>query len=99
MNQDDLVGSVETLSTKCGPLDSKTTEWVTEFLHQRSILHREDARLRKAAKAGLTAVEFDRLRKSYQQPAEWTGKSVTLAPGDGELHAVAEQLGLNVTSK
>lgn len=99
MNQDDLVGSVETLSTKRGPVNSKTTEWMTEFLLQRSILPREDARLREAAKAGLTSAGFDRLRKSYQQPAEWTGESVTLAPGDGELHAVIEQLGLNLTSK
>ena len=99
MNQDDLVGSVETLSKRRGSANSDTTEWMTEFLRQQSILTREDARLREAAKAGLTSAEFDRLRKSYQQPAEWTGESVTIARGDGELHAVAEQLGLKVTSE
>ena len=99
MNQDDLLGSVEILSTKRGPANSDTIGWVTEFLHQRSILPREDARLREAAKAGLTLVEFDRLRKSYQQPAEWTGERVTICAGDSELHAAAEQLGLKVTSK
>ena len=99
MNQDDLRGSLEILSTKRGRVNSDTIEWATEFLHQRSILPREDARLREAAKAGLTLVEFDRLRKSYQQPAEWTGERVTISAGDSELHAAAEQLGLKVTSK
>ena len=99
MNQYDLVGNVETLSAGPGPANSDTTEWMTEFLRQQSILPREDARLREVAKAGLTSVEFDRLRKSYQQPAEWTGESVTIAPGDDELHAVVEQLGLKVTPK
>ena len=99
MNQDDLVGGVETLSARRGPANSDSIEWMAEFLRQQSILPRENARLREAAKAGLTSVEFDHLRKSYRQPAEWTGESVTIAAGNGELHAAAEQLGLKVTSK
>ena len=99
MNQDELFGRVETLSTKRGPINCKTTEWMTEFLHQRGILPREDARLREAAKAGLTSVEFDRLRKSYQQPAEWTGQRVTIAAGIDGLGAGAERLGLKVASE
>jgi erythronate-4-phosphate dehydrogenase len=99
MNQDDPVGGVETLSARRGRANSDSIEWMAEFLRQQSILPRENARLREAATAGLTSLEFDRLRKSYRQPAEWTGESVTIAPGNGELHAVAEQLGLKVTSK
>jgi hypothetical protein len=99
MNQDDLVGGVETLSARRGPANSDSIERMSEFLRQQSILPRENARLREAAKAGLTSVEFDHLRKSYRQPAEWTGESVTIAAGNGELHAAAEQLGLKVTSE
>ena len=72
---------------------------MAEFLRQQSILPREDARLRDAAKAGLTSVEFDQLRKSYQQPVEWTGQPVTIADGSGGLRAGAERLGLKVTSE
>ena len=72
---------------------------MAEFLRHQSILAREDARLRDAAKAGLTSVEFDQLRKSYQQPAEWTGQPVTIAAGNDGLRAGAERLGLTVTSE
>ena len=79
-------------------MDSDATGWMTEFLRQQSILPREDARLREAATAGLTSAEFDQLRKSYQQPAEWTGQRVTIATGNGELCAAATQLGLKLAS-
>ena len=73
------------------------TKWMTEFLSQQSILPREDARLRGAAKTGLTSLEFDQLRKAYQQPAEWTGQRATIARS--ELRAAAERLGLKVVSE
>ena len=82
-----------------GDMDRDVTEWMTEFLRQQSILPREDARLREAAAAGFTSVEFDQLRKSYQQPAEWTGQHVTISAENDGLHARAEQLGLKVTSE
>ena len=82
-----------------GDIDRDVTEWMTEFLRQQSILPREDARLREAAAAGFTSVEFDQLRKSYQQPAEWTGQHVTISAENDGLHARAEQLGLKVTSE
>ena len=99
VNQDGSAVTGQTPTAECAAADSEVTAWMAEFLRQQSILPREDARLREAATAGLTSVEFDRLRKSYQQPAEWTGESVTIAPGDDELHAVAEQLGWKVTPK
>ena len=82
-----------------GDMDRDVTEWMTEFLRQQSILPREDARLREAAVAGFTSVEFDQLRKSYQQPAEWTGQRVTISAENDGLHTRAEQLGLTVTSE
>ena len=75
------------------------TAWMAEFLRQQSILPREDARLREAVQAGLTSVEFDQLRKSYQQPAEWTGQRVTIAGGNDGLCAAADRLGLRVASE
>ena len=99
MDQDGLFSSVETLGAERGVADSNTTEWMTEFLRQQSILPREDARLREAATAGLTSAEFDQLRKSYQQPAEWTGQRVTISPGNGELCTAAAQLGLKLASE
>ena len=99
MEQDGPVSSIETLGAERGVADSDATGWMTEFLRQQSILPREDARLREAAKAGLTLVEFDRLRQSYQQPAEWTGQRVTIPVSDGGQRAAAERLGLEVASK
>ena len=86
--------TVEIPSAEPVAADSEVTGWMAEFLRQQSILPREDARLRDAAKAGLTSVEFDQLRKSYQQPAEWTGQPVTISAGNEGLHAVAARLGL-----
>ena len=96
MDQDVLVSSIETLGAELGVADSDATGWMIEFLCQQSILPREDARLREAATAGLTSAEFDQLRKSYQQPAEWTGQRVTISAGNGKLCAAAEQLGLKL---
>ena len=99
VDQDDSAIAIDIPSAERGVADSEVTAWMTEFLRQQSILLREDARLRDAAKAGLTSVEFDQLRKSYQQPGEWTGQPVTIAVGNDGLRAGAEQLGLKVTSE
>jgi len=99
MDQGGFVSSIETMSTERGATDTEATRWMTEFLCQQSILPREDARLREAGKAGLSSIEFDHLRKSYQQPAEWTGQHVTIPGSDVGLRAAAERLGLKVASE
>ena len=98
-DQADAAIAIDIPSAERGAADSEVTAWMAEFLRQQSILPREDARLRDAAKAGLTSVEFDQLRKSYQQPVEWTGQPVTIADGSDGLRAGAERLGLKVTSE
>jgi erythronate-4-phosphate dehydrogenase len=82
-----------------GAGDDDAGSWMRQFLIQQSILPREDARLRAAGRAGLSSVEFDRLRKTYQQPAEWTGQTVTLSDGDSGFRVAAERLGLTVASE
>ena len=99
VDRDGVTSGCEIPSAELGAADSELTGWIAEFLRQQSILPREDARLRDAANAGLTSVEFDHLRKSYQQPAEWTGQPVTIAAGNDGLRAGAERLGLKVTSE
>ena len=99
VDQDDAAITIDIPSAERGAADSEVTAWMTGFLRQQTILPREDARLREAAAAGLTSVEFDQLRKSYQQPAEWTGQRVTIAGGNDELRAGAERLGLKVASE
>ena len=98
VNQDGSAVTGQTPSAECGAADSEVTAWMAEFLRQQSILPREDARLREVAAAGLTSLEFDQLRKSYQQPAEWTGQRVTIPLSDGGHRAAAERLGLKVAS-
>ena len=93
------VSNLETDSAERGDTGSGVIGWMTEFLRQQSILPREDARLREAAQAGLTSLEFDHLRKCYQQPAEWTGQPVTISAGNDGLRAAAAQLGLKVASE
>ena len=90
---------VEVPSAELGATESEVNAWMAEFLRQQSILPRENARLREAAKSELTSVEFDQLRKSYQQPAEWTGQPVTMPVSDGCHRAAAERLGLKVASE
>ena len=99
VDQDDAAITIDIPSAERGAADNEVTAWMTGFLRQQTILPREDARLREAAAAGLTSVEFDQLRKSYQQPAEWTGQRVTIAGGNDELRAGAERLGLKVASE
>ena len=97
--QVDSVSNLVTDNAGRGDTDSGVIGWMTEFLRQQSILPREDARLRQAAQAGLTSLEFDQLRKSYQQPAEWTGQRVTISAGNDGPRAAAAQLGLKVASE
>ena len=99
VDRNGVTSGSEMRSAERGDVDSGVIGWMAEFLRQQSILPREDARLRDAAKAGLTSVEFDQLRKSYQQPAEWTEQPVTIAAGNDGLRAGAERLGLKVTSE
>ncbi len=99
VNQDGSVVTGQTLSAECAAVDSEVTAWIAEFLRQQSTLPREDARLREVAAAGLTSLEFDQLRKSYQQPVEWTGQRVTMPVSDGGHRAAAERLGLKVASE
>ncbi len=99
VDRDSVTSRCERRSAERGDADSGVIGWMTEFLRQQSILRREDARLREAAAAGLTSVEFDLLRKSYQQPAEWTRQPVTITAGNDGLRAGAERLGLTVTSE
>ena len=93
------IGDLGVLSAEQGPVDDDAGSWMRQFLVQNSILPREDARLRAAGSAGLTSVEFDHLRKTYQQPAEWTGQTVTLSGGDSGFWVAAERLGLTVASE
>jgi len=99
VEQLDSVSNLGTDSAERGDTDSGVIGWMTNFLRQQSILPREDARLRDAAKVGLTSLEFDHLRKCYQQPAEWTGQPVTISAGNDGLRAAAAQLGLKVASE
>tara|TARA_B100000683_G_C12303068_1_gene479073 strand:- start:131 stop:721 length:591 start_codon:yes stop_codon:yes gene_type:complete len=99
VDQDASAVTGQTSSAECAVADSEVTAWMAEFLCQQSILPREDARLREVAAAGLTSLEFDQLRKSYQQPAEWTGQRVTMPVSDGCHRAAAERLGLKVASE
>lgn len=99
VDQDDSAIAIDIPSAERGAADSEVTAWMAEFLRQQSILPREDARLREVAAAGLTSLEFDQLRKSYQQPAEWTGQRVTIPAGNDGLRAAAAQLGLKVASE
>ncbi len=99
MDHGGCVSDIATYSADRFDVDSDVTGWMTAFLRQQSILPREDARLREAGKAGFTSAEFDQLRKSYQQPGEWTGQRVTIPEGDGGLRAAAERLGLKIASE
>ena len=71
--------------------------WVTQFLTARAVLAREDARIRARGSAGLSAVDFDRLRKSYEQPDEWTGRAIKMTHASSAVYQLAADLGLKVT--
>ena len=71
--------------------------WATQFLTARAVLAREDARIRARGSAGLSAVDFDRLRKSYEQPDEWTGRAINMTYASSAVYQLAADLGLKVT--
>ena len=87
------------LRVELGARDDDAGSWMRRFLVQHSILPREDARLREAGTAGLTSIEFDHLRKTFRQPAEWTGQTVTISDADTGFRVAAERLGLKVASE
>ena len=98
VNQDGSAVTGQLPSAEFAVADSEVMAWMVEFLRQQSILPREDARLREVAAAGLTSLDFDQLRKSYQQPAEWTGQRVTIPVSDGGHRAAAERVGVKGAS-
>lgn len=71
-------------------------QWATQFLSARAVLPREDARIRASDSAGLNASDFDRLRKHYEQPDEWTGRAIKLPRASIAVCQLAEDLGLKV---
>ena len=71
--------------------------WATQFLTARAVLAREDARIRAGGSAGLSAVGFDTLRKSYQQPDEWSGRAIKMTHASSAVRQLAADLGLKVT--
>ena len=97
--KESVIGDPGILSDEERAADDDAGSWMKRFLVQHSILPREDARLRAAGSAGLTSVEFDRLRKTYQQPVEWTGQTVTISDGHSGFRVAAERLGLTVASE
>ena len=97
VEQVDSVSDLATDNAEHGDVDSGVIGWMTEFLGQQSILPR---RMRACVRrqAGLTSVEFDQLRKSYQQPEEWTGQRVTI-PAASDGLCGGRTLGLKVASE
>ena len=71
--------------------------WATQFLTARAVLAREDARIRARGSAGLSDVDFHRLRKSYEQPDEWTGRAINMTHASSAVNQLAADLGLKVT--
>jgi len=70
---------------------------VTRFLCHASVLAREDARLRQGATPHITPELFDRLRRSYAQPSEWTGAQLQVSAGSTAIVAALRQLGVAVS--
>lgn len=82
------------LESRCGETDA--VAWATDFLKDQGTLAREDKRIRATGPAGLSPDIFDALRKTYQQPSEWSGRPIRMHSGDPELRKMARRLGLNV---
>ena len=79
-------------------MGADATEWATQFLKNRDTLAREDARIRALGSGGLTAQDFDALRKTYRQPSEWSGGTIRLSSQDPALSEMAARLGMNVAT-
>jgi len=82
------------LEDRCGGTDAMA--WAADFLVNQGTLGREDARIRALGSGALSASDFDELRKTYQQPSEWSGRAIRIPSGAPELREVASRLGLNV---
>jgi erythronate-4-phosphate dehydrogenase len=72
------------------------TDWAADFLVSQGTLAREDARIRATGSRGLLPETFDALRKTYQQPSEWSGQAIRMHGGAPELRNMAKRLGLSV---
>ncbi len=72
------------------------TDWAADFLISQGTLAREDARIRATGSRGLLPDTFDALRKTYQQPSEWSGQAIRMHGGAPELRNMAKRLGLSV---
>ncbi|MEK9919239.1 MAG: NAD(P)-dependent oxidoreductase [Luminiphilus sp.] len=75
---------------------SDALDWATSFLKKQGTLEREDARVRASSSDGLIAQDFDILRKTYQQPSEWSGRTIRIGSGSEELRTMARRLGMSV---
>lgn len=80
-----------------GQAPDDPANWATQFLSARAVLAREDARMRSGCAAGLSASDFDGLRKSYEQPDEWTGREIKMPYASATVCQLAADLGLKVT--
>jgi erythronate-4-phosphate dehydrogenase len=74
-------------------------EWLEAFLIGQSTLQREDVRLRRSANPDLSAGKFDDLRRTYQQPTEWTGQTFRMSDQSGSVSAMTERLGITVVKE
>ena len=73
------------------------TEWLYRFLLAHSVVLREDARMRAYGAAGLSASDFDVLRRRYVQPDEWTGRRINMVHRDPRIVDIATRLGVVVS--
>lgn len=73
------------------------TEWLYRFLLAHSVVLREDARMRAYGAAGLSASDFDVLRRRYVQPDEWTGRRINMVHRDPGIVDIATRLGVVVS--
>lgn len=71
-------------------------EVMERWLAQAAPIQREDRRLREQAAPDVSASLFDALRRSYEQPREWSGRDIELTPDLGQLGELAAKLGLSV---
>ena len=74
-------------------------EWLEAFLIGQSTLQREDIRLRRSANPDLSAGKFDDLRRTYQQPTEWTGQAFRMTNLSESVSTMTERLGITVGEK
>lgn len=76
--------------------ESGAVDWAAAFLKEQGTLAREDARIREAGLGALTAGDFDKLRKTYRQPSEWSRRTIRIKGRSPELGVMASRLGMRV---